>query len=659
MPPLLAVGVPLVIGVIHVLVVAHHYHVGSFDDDASYILSAKAILSGHGLTGRLPSGAVVVGSYPPGYPLLLAPLVWITHGYGALRALSLGCYALLFPLTWCYLGRRRLPDALRIAVLALMALNPVLATFGSMVMAETPFLVVFLVALLLLDRWDGSSRVLSPVGVGVIVSMAGMVWLKEAAIAMIAGVVAWLLLRREVRKAAAAAAGSLLLLAPVAIGRLITGVPLTGSRYSQELGGYYTGTILDRATHVWSAIGHYLSTALPASVVPIGAPLPLGGWAHDLLVVLAWHVPVLCVVGLVVWIRRYWDAAVVVVLFYVAETLLWPAINERRVILVLPVVLAWYVVGAWSLLAWLGQWFRRRESIWTTSIRPGMATMCALAVIVALVAQFPRDYLFGIHQNSSRPIGSPYAAMLASLGAPRDVVETDYLSTIALVSGHRTADAAFIATLLSCPDDTIGTALAGDNAGYLLVGALNKPEQVGSPCMLSEATSQPWAVRLLRTEHDLATVFELIGPGTGHPDLTDATAAATVSGSAPVDLVPIAPLAEGDNAGTMPVTAAESGTGVLTWDWGHAATLRQVSVGAAGATAGPTGGVTVQVRQPSGEWVPVAATAASVGDAPGGVPFLLTSFPQGMVATAVRVVVRAGGLVSAMDVHALADTGTT
>jgi hypothetical protein len=200
--------------------------------------------------------------------------------------------------------------------------------------------------------------------------------------------------------------------------------------------------------------------------------------------------------------------------------------------------------------------------------------------------------------------------------------------------------------------------LAKDDASYLLLGALNKPELVDSPCLMSAASSQPWAVRLLRTGYDRATVFELIGPGTGHPDLTDVTAAATVTGSAPIQLVPIAPLVEGDDPGTMPATDAASGSGVITWDWGHAATLRQISVGAANAVSGPTGRVTVEVRMPSGEWVPVASTAAGVGDGPGAAPFLLSSFPQGLVATAVRVTIDGAGPVVAMDVHALADGGT-
>ena len=89
--------------------VAPRYHVGSFDDDASYIMAAKALLAGRGLTDHLPSGAVMVGLYPPGYSALLVPLLWVFgDGYLSLRVLSVACFAALFPLTWYYLGRRRL-----------------------------------------------------------------------------------------------------------------------------------------------------------------------------------------------------------------------------------------------------------------------------------------------------------------------------------------------------------------------------------------------------------------------------------------------------------------------------------------------------------------------------------------------------------------------
>jgi hypothetical protein len=653
------VGLPLVVGVIHVLVVAPHYHVGSFDDDASYILTAKAILAGHGLTSHLASGEVMVGLYPPGYSALLVPLLWIFgHGFLALRALSLACYGVLFPLTWHYLGRRRVAEGLRVAVLVLMALCPVLATFGSMVMAEAPFLVLFLVALLLLERWQESEANFSAVGVGAIVAIAGLVWLKEAAVAMVPGVVVWLLLQRQVRKVVVAAAGSFLLLLPVAIARLVAGVPLAGARYSQELGTYYSNTVFDRIGHVAHGFVWWFSTALPATVVPSGAPLPQSGASSVLLSAISWHVALFCVVGFVAWLQRHPDATLVVVPLYIAETLLWPDVNERRVILVLPVILAWYVIGGWTIGRFLLEWAARQR--WKQAVAPaGLSVVAALLIVVPLGTQFSRDYLFDVGQNSSQPEGSRYVALLAQLGRPDDVVETDYRSTIALFSGHRTADNAFLANLTSCSDLATNVSLNQDMAAYLLIGAVNKPFLIDSPCLFGQATSQPWAVRLLRTDRDQASVFELIGAGTAHPDLFDATSDATVSASGPLISQPIPPADASEDPGTASATIATDGIGVINWTWNQPTTVEQVSVGAAGVDSGPTGSVSVELRTPAGTWVVAAATARSVGDAPGAAPYLLASFSGGMTATALRVVVHGQGTVSAEDVHALATGAAT
>ncbi len=54
---------------------------GSFDDDANYILAARALAAGAGLTTKLRGVAPLVGVYPPGFPALLAPLaVMWPHG---------------------------------------------------------------------------------------------------------------------------------------------------------------------------------------------------------------------------------------------------------------------------------------------------------------------------------------------------------------------------------------------------------------------------------------------------------------------------------------------------------------------------------------------------------------------------------------------------
>lgn len=662
----LSVGLPLLGGLVHVALIAPHYFVGSFDDDASYILAARALAAGHGLTAHVTSGGVVAGPYAPGYPALLAPLAWaFPHTYVPMQLLSVLCFGLLFPLTWIYLGRRGLPDAVRTTTLVLLALCPVAATFAQMVMAEMPFLVVLLAMLLALDRWEASPHLLGRAGVGAVLAAVALVWLKEAAAAVVVGMVVWLVVTGKWRKGAAVAVAVGVSLVPVAVARLATGVPLAGSRYSRELGTYYTGGLVNRVVHVAPTGLHaMLSVALPATIVPRGVPIPqLGVWAHTYRD-LAWVVTVVTVFGAVVWWRRHRDGAVVVVVVYLAETLLWPYINERRVILVLPVILAWCALGAWTIAGWGAARARRRGRrpvAWPAAV----AIVAAAVVIGPLVAQFSRDYLYGDGQDSSRPQGSRYMAILSTV-PPGSVVESDYLSTTALFTGRPTAEGAFLAnivgfipTLAACaPVTTTVQALAADDAGYLLTGSLNKPFQVDSPCLLSQASSSPWAVRLLRTERDGASVFEMIGPGTVHPDLRDLISTATVSGSGPLTQWQLASQGDGDNPGVAPVTESAGGQGSLTWSWDAPAQVSQVSVGGARSLDGATSRVEVQLLDAAGRWSTVASSSSGVGDAPGRTPYLLATLPSGTVATALRVVIDGAGRVAAVDVHALGPIGT-
>jgi hypothetical protein len=654
---LLAVGPPLVLGLVHVAVVARHYFVGSFDDDASYIMAAKSLGAGHGLSATLPSGAVLAGAYPPGYPALLVPLasLW-PNTFAPMRLLSVACFAALFPLTWAYLSRRRLSIAARIAVLWLLALNPVVATYGSMVMAEAPFLAGFVVLLLLCDRWDaleplqllggrrppgeaGRDRLVVAMAVGIVA--AAEVWLKEAAVGMVAGLALWQLWRRRSRRAVWVVGITVALLLPVAIARAVAGVPVAGSRYSQELGAYYSGGLAGRLVHVFpKGLWHTVTTALPASVVPYLTPLPLDRAWVDVWKVLSVHVSILVVIGAVSWWRNHRDSATLVVGLYLVETLLWPYINERRIVLVLPVVLAWYVLGAQAV--W--RWGKLRIAAVRGTAQPvrflvrgasvcGASSLVAAAVVVPLAFQFPRDYLYAFGQDSSHPQGSRYVTLLAQVGRPSDVVETDYESTVALFTGHRTANGAFVADLNSCDPSRSAAALAADNAGFLLVGDLNKPGWIDNGCLAGEASGAPWAAPLLHTARDDATVYELVGPGTGHPGLRDVSKAAVVTASS-------AALASSGAARLG--TAARPGTGWVEWRWAGAEPVSQVSVdrAAAGST---TTAVSVQLEEPGKGWVRVASTRSAVGDAPGDVPYLLATLPPATKALAARVVVEGSG----------------
>jgi hypothetical protein len=647
------IGIALcsLIGLVHVAVVWPTYRIGSFDDDASYIMTARALAHLHGLTSTLPVGLPLVSTYPSGYPALLAPLAAIDgHATLPMRVLSVVFFLLVFPLTWTYLRGRGFGRVFTYAVLALVALNPVLATYGSMVMAEVPFVAAFLMTLLALERWAGQRSTWTVAGGSVIVLLPALVWLKEAGIGIAAGALLYLLWRREFRKALAALAGFIVLVLPLLIARLIKSSPLLGSRYSSEIGG--DGSLWHRITTIpGQAVSLYWRWAVPDTVVPTTfRPLSATDWLHGTLTVVRLSVAPIVLLGIIGWIVRlrhsrpgYLDAAVCTVGVYFLETLLYPYTNERRVVLVLPIVLAWAVLGVQTLGQVIAAGARRLRA--RTNVQPLRtgAAVVAVAVAIPLVWQFPRNYLLPIGRSTSAPGSSPSMAMLRQLGVPSDVVETDYVWATSLFSGHRANNGFF----QSCKDSAALAAARKDHAVYILTSGF-AAQGIGSPCGIQIASRTPAAVRLYRTTRDSTAVFALVGPGTTRPDQTDLTA------GQPDAATPITQSPErqqlNEEAGSYPTTPTTDGSAILTWNFAQAGLVQQVSVGAASAES--TRSVDIEIRTIDGRWIRVAHADGAVGEGQ-RTPFLLTVLKQPVTATAMRVVITGTGTAQVHDAHAL------
>lgn len=248
-------------------------------------------------------------------------------------------------------------------------------------------------------------------------------------------------------------------------------------------------------------------------------------------------------------------------------------------------------------------------------------------------------------------------AVLRQLGSAHDVVETDYLWTTALYSGHRTANGAYLA---GCDPGPVADAVRADRAGYLLTAALNGSGPVDGGCLLPVVASLPEAVRLYRTTRDQASVFQLVGPGTLHPDLVDHLATATVDGGPSAVAQPDEqPQVAGDPAGRYWTLQADGGTAVLTWSWNIPVPLSQLSLGAAGGVESTTASIQVSARSPDGSWRVLGAAPGAVG-ASERTPFLLVRPPRSEVVTALRVTVGVNGgqkpgssTVAIHDFHAL------
>jgi hypothetical protein len=667
---------PLAVQVVHAIAVAPTYHVGSFDDDANYLMAAHVLASGGWLTTTMPSGAAVVANYLPGYPALLVPLVWL---FGTAvwppRVLSSVCIAALYPLLWVWMGRRGVGRWHRTATLGLLAINTVLATYSTMVMAEAPFLVVLVLALFALDRWE--LRAGWPNATLVVVALAGLIWLKEAGAGLVVGLVAYELWRRRWRRATVVSLGVGALLLPGLVARWSTGNAALGDRYVGEIansgqGGLLHQVLSEAPQDAWS----YLRSVLRQSVLPTGGPLPSHGPLNVLVAVVGVSVPVFVAVGAVSWYRRHPRAESWMLWAYFAETLGYPYTNQRRVVLVLPLVTMWYVEGACVAGRWASALGSRLLSRAAVSLALLMAVLLAGA---PTAAGFTRNYLYAWGQKSSEFAGSPAMTLLKAIGPPSAVVETDYRGSVAYFSGHRTAWTAFTTTTTygplaspnksGCTLPVVEAALRADDASFLMVGDVNQPGLMDSPCLLRLASSAPTAralgaVRLLSSDHDQTSVFELLGLARrpGLADWTkDAPAASptspaspgppAVEGAASSRLAPAAPgtsrpagvatavrlvrNGQGDAGGTGYVGVASAGLAQFTWSWPEPVPVSQVSVGLVTSPT-PVSSVSVLLETPAGSWRVVARATGPIGDS-GAAPYLLATLPAGTRLSALRV----------------------
>lgn len=134
------------------------FSAGLFVDDAWYLVLAKALWQGDGF--RLISSATtpILPAFPPGFPLLLAPVFGIAPDFPAnvvgFKAISIAAMFGACAATYFYLVRfRSAPPAVAVAVAAIVALMPAFVFLAtSTVMAEAVFTCAQLCLVLSIER---------------------------------------------------------------------------------------------------------------------------------------------------------------------------------------------------------------------------------------------------------------------------------------------------------------------------------------------------------------------------------------------------------------------------------------------------------------------------------------------------------------------------
>ncbi len=172
------------------------------------------MLSGKGYRDIYRPGEPLHTLYPFGYPLLLVPVMAVFRGsYVALKFLSLALGMGSVFVAYLLL-RERQPRVLLYCTAGLFACNLLLIGYGHWILSDVPFTFFSLLALLLAKRAEVGGRRFGLLFWSSILFAAFTFYIRPVGGALVAGTIAYFLLRRHFRVALVALFAFVILLAP-------------------------------------------------------------------------------------------------------------------------------------------------------------------------------------------------------------------------------------------------------------------------------------------------------------------------------------------------------------------------------------------------------------------------------------------------------------
>lgn len=301
-------------------------------DNAVYLILAKSIAQGKGYLNLYLPGAPAHTQYPFGFPLLLASVVWIVGGVNVIAAkllvLLTGIGATCFAYGIC---RQLFPERANL-VAAFMLSIPMFIVNNHWVFSEVPFLCFSLGAIYFLLKAKPGRELFYWLGMG-FAAYASL--LRSAGIALVLGVLVFLLLKKRYKLLGIFLALFLLAFVPWQVRNARAG----GQPYLAQLlarhpyiPDYGRANARDFALRVWRNLRDYVTIVLPIGLLPVIKP----GWLARVVGVLFAS---LAVLGFVRRLKR-WSVIETYMPFVVLVLLGWPELwmGERFLLPFVPLI---------------------------------------------------------------------------------------------------------------------------------------------------------------------------------------------------------------------------------------------------------------------------------------------------------------------------------
>ncbi|MXX71446.1 MAG: hypothetical protein F4106_05220, partial [Gemmatimonadetes bacterium] len=322
-------------------------------DSVTYVLLAESVLeAGDGYSLSLEPGPPEAHTkYPPGFPILLAPLVAaFGRNFVVLKLMSMAFTAGAV-LVFCVYARRGRDPVPWLCLALAFAVSPGVIDYSRWMLSEAPFLFFTLAALWLLREDEETDAIGTTFWLALAASIAGF-YMRSIGALLLAGASLSYLLRREWRKFVVhGVVGAGLTIPWLVRNQLVTGSTtpyleefLLENVYAPEAGQLdFAGMVGRFVTNGWL----YATRELPRTLVGSDS-----GWSGNLLVVsIAVAVCLMALVGLVRGLRGRPNAAGLYLILTCAAIMLFQtSVNDVRYLVpLIPLILVYGAEGAGAL----------------------------------------------------------------------------------------------------------------------------------------------------------------------------------------------------------------------------------------------------------------------------------------------------------------------
>ncbi|MCB0190799.1 MAG: hypothetical protein KDJ65_02545 [Anaerolineae bacterium] len=233
------------------------FQVGTFYDDAHYIVLAESLANGEGYHLINYPDKKSETNFPPGWPLLLAPVVtFFPDNYAVLKGLTLFFWLASIPLIYRLLALRIKKPYLHLLMIVIV-LNHGLITYSVRVMSEAAFLFFSLLTLNLFETWLRRHQEQPAYGLLVLVILLALFTqlIRTIGIALLLAIIVYLLLKRYFRPLAVVTIVIVLGMLPQLWLNTQRGGTIISSGYQQQVFGINSPT--EKITQAWSTIKKY------------------------------------------------------------------------------------------------------------------------------------------------------------------------------------------------------------------------------------------------------------------------------------------------------------------------------------------------------------------------------------------------------------------